>query len=167
MRNFKTFVLIALMTLGFNSIQAQSKVAHINTQEVIEMMPEFKAMVADIEKYGKTLEDDLKTAAEDLQAKATKYQTEAGAQTDDENKRRQNELMQGEQTLRIADQQAQQDLGKRRNTLLEPILKKLNETIEAVAKEQGFDYVMDRTTLIIANGTDIKSLVLAKLNITE
>lgn len=167
MRNFKTLVLIAVMTLGFNSMQAQSKVAHVNFQEVIELMPETKAMMSELEKLAKTFDDDLKKASEDLQAKATKFQGEAAAQTDDVNKKRQNELMQDEQNLRTADQQAQQALGNKRNELLQPIVKNLTEIIETVAKEQGFEYVMDRTSLIVAAGTDIKSLVLTKLNITE
>lgn len=167
MRNLKTFVLIAVMTLGFNSLQAQDKVAHVNVQEIMTLMPEFKAMQADVEKMGKTFEDDLKKAAEDLQAKMTKYNNEGATQTPETNNKRREEVANEEQTLYAAQQQAQQALGNRRNELLKPIIDKLTETIEAVASEQNIDYVMDRTTLIVAKGQDLKPLVLAKLNITE
>lgn len=167
MRNFKTFVLIALMTLGVSSLQAQDKVAHINTQEVMEMMPEFKAMVEDIEKMGKTFEDDIKKAAEDLQAKMTKYNNEGATQTPETNNKRREEVAQEEQALYNAQQQAQQALGNRRNELMKPIFDKLSKTIEEVAAEQNIDYVLDRAGLIVAKGKDLKPLVLAKLNITE
>ncbi|OIQ39696.1 MAG: hypothetical protein BM563_04215 [Bacteroidetes bacterium MedPE-SWsnd-G1] len=166
MRNFKTFVLIALMTVGFNSMQAQ-KVAHVNTQDILELMPEIKAMDADLEKMGKTFEDDIKKAAEDLQAKMTKYNSEGATQTAETNKKRQEEVVKEEQALYAAQQQAQQALQNRRNELLKPIIDKLTKAIEDVAAEQNIDYVMDRTSLIVAKGTDLKSLVLAKLNITE
>ncbi|MDT0553097.1 OmpH family outer membrane protein [Urechidicola vernalis] len=167
MRNFKTFVLIAVMTLGFNSLQAQDNVAHVNFQEIVELMPEFKAMVADVEKMGKTFEDDIKKAAEDLQAKMTKYNSEGATQTPETNAKRQDEVVKEEQALYAAQQQAQQALQNRRNELLKPIVEKLTKTIEDVAAEQNIEYVMDRTSLIVAKGTDLKPLVLTKLNITE
>ncbi len=167
MKNLKTVVLIAVFTLGFNTIQAQSKIAHIDTQSLIEVMPETKAMIADLEKLGKTYDDDLKKGEEALKAKATKYQSEAATQTQEENQKRQIEVKTDEQKLYAAAQSAQQALENRRNELLKPIMEKVQKTIETVATEQGIDYVIDKNTAIIAKGTDILALVKAKMNITE
>ena len=47
MKHFKTLILVAVLTVvGFNSVQAQIKVAHINTQALIAEMPETKEMQA-------------------------------------------------------------------------------------------------------------------------
>jgi len=167
MKNLKSLLLVAVIAFSFNNIQAQSKVAHIDFQAIVQLMPETKAMMTELDKLGKSYQDELKKSEEELVAKGNKYKTEANTQTPAENQKRQLEFQTSEQKLYNAQQAAQQALGQRRNELLEPIIKKMTEAIKAVAKEQGIEYVMDKTSLIVAEGTDLASLVKAKLNITE
>lgn len=167
MKNFKTLLLIGLVTIGFNSVQAQDKIGHIDTQALIMSMPEAKAMQTELEKLNKTQQTDLQTAATELQTKATKYKAEGPTQTQEENQRRQVEFQQEEQKLVAADRAAQQALQNKQQELLEPILKKANEAIQTVATANGYKYVFDRASLIIADGTDLLSLVKAELGIAE
>ena len=76
MKNLKTLLLIAVIAVSFNSIQAQSKVAHIDFQTMVELMPETKAMMTELEKLGKTYQDEIKKGQDDLVAKAAKYEKE-------------------------------------------------------------------------------------------
>ena len=48
---------------------------------------------------------------------------------------------------------------------MKPILDKAKQAIETVAKEQGFVYVLDASSLIVANGTDLLPAVKTKLGI--
>ena len=118
MKHLKTLLLIAVLTLGFNSIQAQNKTAHINFQELITLMPETKVMGDELAKLDKTQQYDLKTAESTLKAKLTKYQAEAASQTPEENKKRQHEVQQDEQRLYSSAQAAQTSLGEKRNEKL-------------------------------------------------
>ncbi|AOW20643.1 OmpH family outer membrane protein [Urechidicola croceus] len=165
MKKLKTLLLIAVVTLGFNTIQAQSKVAHIDTQALIEAMPETKAMNAELEKLGKTYDDEIKAADAALKAKLQKYEQEFSAQTEEENKRRGAEVQLEEQKLYAAAQGAQQDLNKQRNEKLAPIVEKAQKAIKAVADAQGIQYVLDRSALIVAEGTDLLPAVKANLGI--
>ncbi len=167
MKKLKTLLLIAVIAVSFNSIQTQSKVAHIDFQAMVELMPETKAMMTELEKLGKTYQDEIKKAQDDLVAKAAKYEKEASLQTPAENQKRQLEVQTDDQKLRAAQQGAQQALGQKRNELLEPIIKKMTDAIKEVAKEQDFSYVLDKSSLIVAEGTDLTSFVKTKLNITE
>jgi len=68
MKQFKTLLLatvLCIATVGFT--QAQSKVAHINTQELIASMPAAKKAQVEIEALGKTYQTDI-------QASITEYQ---------------------------------------------------------------------------------------------
>ena len=49
--------------------QAQSKIAHINTNELIEAMPEMKTAKAELEKLGKTYEAEIQKMATEYQNK--------------------------------------------------------------------------------------------------
>ena len=55
MKHFKTLLLIAIVTLGFNTMQAQQKIGHISTDLLISLMPETKALNAEIEMAAKAL----------------------------------------------------------------------------------------------------------------
>lgn len=167
MKNFKTLLLIGLMTIGFNSVQAQDKLGHIDTQALVMSMPEAKAMQTELEKLNKTQIADLKAAQEALQAKAQKYQAEGPTQTQEENQKRAGEIQQDEQKLMAADRAAQQALQNKQNELLQPIVEKANKAIQDVADENGYTYVFRAEALIIAKGTDLLPLVKAKLGITE
>lgn len=167
MKNLKTLVLIAVITLGFNTMQAQDKFGYINMQELLAAMPEAKAMQVELEKLDKTQQADLQTAVTAFQAKVQKYQTEGPTQTEAENTKRAEELKGEEQKLQMASQSAQQAIQNKQRELLEPIAKKANEAVEAVSKEKGFTFVFHREVLVFTSGTDILSLVKANLNITE
>lgn len=165
MKNFKTLLLIAIITLGFNTLQAQTKVAHINTDLLLSLMPETKALNADLEKLSKTYETELKAESDKLTAKLKKYEAEVNSQTDEVNQQRGAEVEQDRQNLYQASQVAREEIAKKRDEQLQPILDKAKKAIEDVAKEQGFVYVLDASSLIVANGTDLLPAVKAKLGI--
>jgi outer membrane protein len=165
MKQFRILLLVAIITLGFNTVQAQTKVAHINTDMLLSLMPESKALTIELEKLGKTYEAELKAEQAKLEAKLKKYDAEAASQTDEVNQKRGAEVQQDDQNLRQASQVAREDINNKRNEKLKPILEKAKKAIEDVAKEKGFTYVLDASTLIVANGTDLLPAVKAKLGI--
>jgi outer membrane protein len=132
---------------------------------LLSLMPETKTLNADLEKLSKTYESELKAENDKLEAKLKKYEAEVGSQTDEENQRRSVEVQQDRQNLYQASQIAQQDIAKKRDDQLKPILEKARKAIEDVANEQGFTYVLDASTIIVANGTDLLPAVKAKLGI--
>ena len=165
MKNFRTLLLIAIITLGFNTVQAQSKIGHISTDLLISLMPETKALNAELEKLSKTYESELKAEQVKLEAKLKKYQAEQASQTEQANQQRGAEVEKDRQNLYQASQVAQQEITKKRNEELKPILEKAKKAIDEVANEQGFTYVLEASTLIVAKGTDLLPAVKAKLGI--
>ena len=167
MKQFKTLLLIAILTVGFTTtkIQAQTKIGHINTDQLLSLMPETKAMNDELTKLGQTYDAQLKEEQTKLQDKLKKYQAEAATQTDEENQKRSEEVQQDQQNLYKASQAAKDDLDKKRNEKLKPILDKAKKAIEDVAKEKSIEYVLDDSSLIVANGTDLMPAVKAKLGL--
>lgn len=165
MKHFKTLLIVAIITLGFNSMTAQTKVAHINFRETLQLMPEAKAMNASLEKLAKTYENDLKAQADAFQAKLKRYDAEAASQTPEVNAQRGEEVQKEQQSIQLAQREAQMAIQKKEQDELEPIVNKLKTAIEEVAKAQGYQYVLEFTTLIVAQGTDITPLVKTKLGI--
>lgn len=165
MKQVKTLLLVAIIALGVNTAQAQTKVAHISTDLLISLMPETKVMQSEIEKLNKTYSDEIKAEQDKFEAKMQKYSAEAGSQTDEVNQQRQVEVEQDRQRLIQTSQIAQQDIQTKQNEKLKPIVDKAKAAIEKVASAQGFTYVLEASSLIVANGTDLLPAVKAELGI--
>ena len=167
MKHLKTLVLAAALIFGSTSIMnAQSKVAHINTQELIAAMPEYKAAQAEMEKLGKTYEADIQSMGTEYQNKVKQYDAEAATKTQEENQKRVQEVTAMEQNIRSYQATAQQEMQKKEFDLLKPITEKAKAAIIKVAKAQGFNYVLDSTQgqgVILADGKDLMADVKKEL----
>ncbi|WP_452221856.1 OmpH family outer membrane protein [Lacinutrix salivirga] len=166
MKQFKTLLIAAALFIGATSFtQAQNKVAHIDTQALISAMPEMKSAQTQIEQLGKTYEADIKTQITNYQNKMKQYAAEVNNVTDEVNKTRSEEVGTLQQNIQLLQNQAQQDLQKKEIELLKPIQEKAMAAINKVAKAQGIQYVMDRASLIVAEGTDLLPAVKAEMGI--
>jgi len=167
MKHLKSILLAATLILSASlTLQAQSKVAHINTQELVESMPDMKSAKSELEKLAKTYETDIQAMATELQNKITQYDAESSTKTDEENGKRLQEVQSMEQSIRQYQAQAQQDLQKKELDLLRPITEKAKNAILKVGNAQGFDYVLDSSQgqgVIMANGKDLLTDVRTEL----
>ncbi len=167
MKQFKTLLFAAILFIGATSFtQAQSKIAHINTNELIEAMPEMKTAKAELEKLGKTYEAEIQKMAVEYQNKMKQYGAEVETKTEEENAKRQEEVLSIEQSIRQYQSNAQQDIQKKESELMKPIFEKAKNAIQKVAKAQGFQYVLDSTQgsgVLLADGKDLMADVKKEL----
>lgn len=167
MKHLKSILLVTTLFIAASfSVQAQSKVAHINTQELVEAMPEMKSAKAELEKLAKTYETDIQAMFTELQNKIKQYDAESTTKTEEENGKRLQEVQGMEQSIRQYQSQAQQDLQKKEFELLKPITEKAKNAILKVGQAKGFDYVLDATQgqgIIFAGGTDLMQDVKVEL----
>jgi outer membrane protein len=159
MKQFKTLFIAAVLFISATTLAtAQSKVAHINTTELVTAMPQMKLAQAEVEKLGKTYEADIQAMVKEYQAKMKQYEAEATTKTEEENTKRVAEVQTMERNIQQFQAQAQQELQKKEVDLLKPITEKAKAAILKVAKAQGFQYVLDSAQgggVIMADGKDL------------
>ena len=165
MNTIKSLLLITIFTLSFTTLSAQSKIAHINTEELVSSMPETKALQAKLEKLGKTYDDEMKAKEVELKATFERYNKEFESQTEATNTERTKEVQLEAQKIEQFKNEAMRDLQKQEQEGLKPILEKAMKAVEDVAAAQGFDYVLNANTLIIKKGKDLLVDVKTKLGI--
>lgn len=165
MNTIKKVLLLSILLFGFQFINAQVKVAHINTDELIAAMPETKTLQAKLEKLGKSYNDEAAKKEAELKTKFEKYSKEFETQTELVNNQRTKEVQDEAKKIEQFKTEAYNDLQKQENEGLAPILEKAQKAIEEVASAQGFDYVINAQTLIVAKGKDLLPDVKAKLGI--
>lgn len=166
MKQLKTLLFATALFIGATSFSiAQNKLAHINTQELIKAMPEYKVAQTDIEKLGETYQTTIQTSLKELEAKLKQYNADAESQTQEENQKRMEEVEGMKQSLSQYQQQAQKDLQEKEFNMTKPIIEKARMAIEKVAAAQGIDYVFEASGLIVKKGKDLMADVKAELKL--
>ncbi|WP_103865807.1 MULTISPECIES: OmpH family outer membrane protein [Aquimarina] len=169
MKQFRTLLVAIALIIGTSSfVNAQSKVAHIASQELVESMPAFKAAKSEIEKLNKTYDAEIRNMMLELQNTMKKYQAEAATKTEEENAKRAQEVQATEKSIGDYRNNAIKDLQKKEIELMKPIYEKARTSIQKVARAQGFQYVLDSTTgtgVIMADGKNLMADVKKDLGI--
>ncbi len=162
----KKVIFSLILLLSSLSLTSQTKVAHIDTYELITNMPEMLEVQKQLEQYGNELQNDIREMEAALRARIELYQSEAPDKTDDENKERLEEIQGMEDNIRLYMNQVYQEMQKKEQELTKPILDKAIKVIQEVGKENGFDYVLDSTKnqgVLLADGYDLMEKVKIKL----
>ena len=169
MRKLKIFtVAIALLFGATSFINAQSKIAHIDTQALVEAMPEMKAAQNQLEKLQKTYDTEIKAMAKELDTKIKQYELEAESKTDEENAKRVQEVQGMQNNIAAYRDQALKDLQQKEIDIFQPLLEKARTAIQKVARAKGYQYVVDSATgngIILADGYDLLPDVKKELGI--
>ncbi|WP_159519109.1 OmpH family outer membrane protein [Sunxiuqinia indica] len=168
MKSIFKICFVAVLFLSAGMVNAQTlKFAHIDTQVLIQAMPEAKTAQATIEKEAKGLEDQMGTLQKEYQTKLQDLSNKQDSLTEIVYQSKVEELQSLQQRIQSFNSSAQQRLQQKQSELMQPIFAKANETIEAVAKEQGVIYVFDSNNLLYKSNQsiDLLPLVKAKLGI--
>ena len=171
MNKFKSYLLWCICLLTTVAVSAQ-KFGYINSQQLIQQIPQVKEANAELETLQKQFEKEAQDKINSLQ---TKYEALGRKQEQGEISPKQLEVESKQletERLNIAkfQQERQQQLQEKSELLLKPIRDQINEAIQAVAKENGFTYIFDDSTGIILYAdaaTDVGEMVKAKLGITN
>ena len=166
MRNLKSLLLIAVFTLGLGGVANAQKMGHIDFEKLVAEMPATKQLKADIEKLGKTYQDEIEGMAKKLDAKMKKYTAEQNNQTKEINEIRAKEVQTDNQRYEQLRQTAYQEMQKKQAEGLKPIIEKAQKAIEEIAATKGILYVLDASVgkgLLVTKGEDLYAAVKAKL----
>jgi len=168
MKHLKTILLATALCIGSISFsKAQSKVAHINTQELIAAMPEMKTAQKELQTLQKTYETDYQASVTEFQTKMKQYDSEAATKTEEENANRMKEVQGMQQNLQQFQADAAKAIRQKEVDLLQPITEKAKAAILKVSRAQGFDYVLDSAQgiTILADGKNLLDDVKKELGI--
>lgn len=162
-------VLMAVGLLMLSVSYAQPlKVGHVNSAELLQMMPEIKQADSSLIAYQKQLEEANQTMLTEYQQKIAEYQKNESTMPDAIREVKQQEIADLQRRITDFQQTAQDRFQARKEELYTPILKKAEDAIKAVAKESGYAYVFDTSAgaVIYAQPSDdILHLVKKKLGL--
>lgn len=144
MRTISKICLIAAIVLSAGFVSAQTlKFGHIDTQALLQVMPERTTAETTLQKVAKDLEDQQGTIESEYNTKLQNYVAKRDSLSDVALANLEQELRDIQQRAENFRQVAMQQYQAKQAELMKPIIEKINKTIETVAKEQGLIYVLD------------------------
>lgn len=165
---FKVTAIAVCLVLSISAANAQQKIAHINSAELIKAMPEIAVADKQLEVYKATLDTDGKTMYTEYQSKVADFQAKEKTMSDALKDAKVKEIQDLEKRIQEFQQKASQDFEKKRGELYDPILKKAEQAVKTVAKEKGLAYVIDisqQAVIYSEGGVNILADVKMKLGI--
>lgn len=165
----KKLVLIALVVMGAGFASAQSKIAHLNSQEIMEAMPSYKEAVAKLQTFEKDGYTELQAMKADFDQAVQEYtvKMQAGSMSPVIQQSNEQKLAKKEQDLMERQQSLQAEMQAYSQELNQPILEKVEKAVKIVSDRNHYDYVFDVSTLMIHNGPDITKDVITEITKLE
>ncbi|MFK7921451.1 MAG: OmpH family outer membrane protein [Bacteroidia bacterium] len=147
MRTKHLLSLVLIMMLAMSTSWAQNlKIGYANIELVLLYMPETESMNQQLRTYEQQLAKRLQTKEQYLTQLYEDYQAmvqQVPAPDEASVKTKQDEIIKIEEDYRKAQADAQQKLGEKRQTLMEPIATKLETQIKALAAAEGYDMILN------------------------
>ncbi len=168
----KAIVIITLLfSVNFGYSQAKLKFGHINSNELIALMPERTKAQTELQEYASQLEEQLTVMQAELENKYNVYLKQESTYNDIVKETKQQELQDLQTRIQEFQGSAQTRYQKKESELIQPIIDKANNAIQVVGKENGFTYIFDvgagAVVYFSESSIDILSLVKTNLGIVE
>jgi outer membrane protein len=173
--SFKS-ILIASLAFVFSvsvaSAQtAPTKYGHMNLGNLLESLPESQKANEVLNAFTKPIAARLDSLTKIFEATAAQLDKEFnvdGTLTRVEAQKRYEALQKDQAFLTQLQQSAEQEVAKKREELLQPILTKVEEAVKAVGKENGYLMIFDTSTgamLFALETEDVTPLVKKKIGL--
>lgn len=157
-----------LLALPF-TVMAQQKIAVVNSQEIMQALPDTKAADATLQKLAKESEADIKLMSDELDKQVKAFMAEREKISEVSRQRREEEIRDRQGRIQRSYQMLQEQLRQKESELLAPIQAKILAAIKKVADSNGITYVMESAAMLTmgADALDITAKVKTELGIKE
>lgn len=161
----KLFVLVAFAIAAMGvSAQTAVKLGHIESQRLIQAMPEWAEAQKKFQAQQDEVEKELTNLQEQFQTKMQDYATNSKTYSDVVRTSKEQELQELRTRIQRFQETAMNELDKTQQDLMQPITEKAMNAIREVAKENGFTYIFDLNAgpILYTSETSLDILPLVK-----
>lgn len=171
-KQFGILVSALLLTAGASVCQAadasQMKVAVVNVQSVLQQSPRVVELSKKLEGQFKERQAKIGEEQKSLQDELDKFKKESPTMSQKDRDSMQKKIASDRSDLVKQVVAYQNDLQKEQNKIMQGILGDLNGIVSTIAKNQGYNLVLDSQAVIFAtDGNDITKDVAKQFNSKE
>ena len=164
----KKLIVAAVFALGIFNASAQNKLGYINTDELIGVMPEAEKADAELKEYQAYLGQQGQDMMKLLGEKDSLFVRDSAKLSPTMKDIKRKELIELYQKVQGWQTTAQEMYQQEAQKKIAPIRNKAMDAIRVVAKENGYSYIFDMNSVIVAPpGDDVIGLVKKKMGIKD
>lgn len=148
-------MVVCMLTLGGTAMaQKNVKLGHINSNDLMQIMPGRDSAQTVLQGEVAELEETLKSMQAEAEKRYNDYVANQAGWTDLIRQTKQREIQDMASRIEEFQQNAQKQLQEREAELLKPIIDRAKKAIEEVAKEGGYTYILDAGTAAVLYSQD-------------
>ena len=157
-------LVLMLMLLAPMTMMAQ-KFGKVNTQTIMQALPDVAKANGELEALQKQKDNELKAMQDELNRKLDEYQKGQSTMNATAKQQKETELQGLNQKIQQAYKDGQQELQKKSNELMQPIVAKVRAAIDAVGKAGNYTYIFEEGAAIYtgSNVVDVTKEVQSKI----
>ncbi len=149
-------LILMLMLMAPLATFAQ-KFGKVNTQTILQAMPEISKINGELEAQAKTYENDLKSMQEELQRQSDAYDKAKSTMNATAQQQKEEELQQLYTKIQQQYQSNQQDMQKLQQEKMQPVITKVRTAIDNVGKAGGYTFIFEEGVAVYT-GTTVEDL---------
>jgi outer membrane protein len=144
--------MLGLVAAG--QVSAQTKIAYVSVDEVVQLMPEYKKAMAEMSQFDSALQINYAETVRELNRQDSIYKTDSTKWSNairTANKEKMKKLL---IDLQGFEGSYQQQMQQRQEELMTPVAQKATAMIQEVAKTNGYTYVFRKEALLVQPDSD-------------
>lgn len=157
-------LIVMLMMMAPVAVFAQ-KFGKVNTQTIMQSLPELSKVNGELEATAKQYENELKSMQEELQRQSEAYEKAKSTMNATTQQQKEQELQGLYQKILQTYQDNQQALQKAQQEKMQPVLNKVRNAIQNVGNTGGYTYIFEEGAAVYTgtNVEDVTSKVQSEL----
>ncbi|MBK5930855.1 hypothetical protein CCR82_10045 [Halochromatium salexigens] len=156
--------LLALLLLaGTVNAEEPFRIAVIDPNRIVEESPQYEAARNLLSAEAQEREAELTSQQEDIARLETRLERDGALMRSDEVTRLRNDIRARERRLRYAQEELQADFALRQSDLRTKLVQQVEEVVEQVAKDNGFDLILSEGVVYASSRADISDEVIDRL----
>ena len=157
-------LVLMLMLMAPVAVFAQ-KFGKVNTQAIMQSLPELSKVNGELEATAKQYENELKSMQEELQRQSEAYEKAKSTMNQTAQEQKEQELQTLYQKIQQTYQDNQQELQKLQQEKMQPVIAKVRNAIQNVGNAGGFTYIFEEGAAVYTgtNVEDVTSKVQSEL----
>jgi outer membrane protein len=160
----KKLLLALAVMFSMGTVMAQSKVAHVNSQKLLDTLQSRKDAMNQLKEFEANGIKELQEMEADFNASLAKYEKDRPNMSPTLIKFEEEKLMKKQQGIQDRETSLNQEMQIYSQELNKPILDRVQKAVEIVSDRKKLNYVIDESvTLYFKGGTDITAEVIVEL----
>ena len=153
------YLILSMLLLSFSA--AEIKIGYVDSNEIMSKFEEVRQVQVDLEKEQRRLESEFNSVVTQLDSLQQDYERQRLLMSETRRQEKENEMInmkKSAEEFQLKKFGPEGELYRKQNELLKPVLKKIDDAIQKVGDEQGYDFILDAMTGALLYALDSHNL---------